>query len=71
MAEVQTETRETLSGLAASGDHWTCSRRPSDCEEINRAGAAWTSMFALIKIAVLIALDAPPASYAWTDRQRA
>jgi alkylhydroperoxidase/carboxymuconolactone decarboxylase family protein YurZ len=64
MAVVQTETRDTLSGLAA-GD-LDVLETAVGLREINRAGSGLDAhTFALIKIAVLIALDAPPASYAW------
>jgi 4-carboxymuconolactone decarboxylase len=64
MAVVQTETHETLSGLAAG--RLEVLEEAVGLRELNRAGSGLDAhTFALIKIAVLIALDAPPASYAW------
>jgi 4-carboxymuconolactone decarboxylase len=64
MAVVQTETRDTLSGLSAG--NLAVLEEALGLRELNRAGSGLDAhTFALIKIAVLIALDAPPASYAW------
>ena len=43
-----------------------CSKRRLDCARRRRRPTGWIARtFALVKIAALIALDAPPASYAW------
>ena len=64
MASVAPDTHQTLAGISA-GDM-------SMLEEavgLREAALASTGLdartFALVKIAALIALDAPPASYAW------
>ena len=45
---------------------WTCSKRESACaRSIARSSGLDPREFALVKIAALVALDAPPASYAW------
>ena len=64
MAVVPTETHDTLSGLSAG--RLEVLEEAMGLRELNRAGSGLDAhTFALIKIAVLIALDAPPASYAW------
>jgi 4-carboxymuconolactone decarboxylase len=64
MAVVGAETHQTLSGLAAGdGD---IIERAVGLRELNREGSGLDGRtFGLVKIASLIALDAPPASYAW------
>jgi alkylhydroperoxidase/carboxymuconolactone decarboxylase family protein YurZ len=63
MAAVTESTREALAGLSAG--------RPEALEEVigsreeYREARLDERTFALVKIAALIALDAPPASYAW------
>jgi 4-carboxymuconolactone decarboxylase len=64
MAAVTESTREALAGLSAG--------RPEALEEVigsreeyREARGLDERTFALVKIAALIALDAPPASYAW------
>jgi alkylhydroperoxidase/carboxymuconolactone decarboxylase family protein YurZ len=64
MAAVTESTREALAGLSAG--------RPEALEEVIGSREEYREAigldertFALVKIAALIALDAPPASYAW------
>jgi 4-carboxymuconolactone decarboxylase len=64
MAVVGAETHQTLSGLSA-GDRDVLETAVG-LREHNREGSGMDARtFALVKIAALIALDAPPASYAW------
>ena len=64
MAVVGPDTHETLSGLSA-GDR-TILERAVGLRELNREGSGLDGRtFSLVKVATLIALDAPPASYAW------
>jgi alkylhydroperoxidase/carboxymuconolactone decarboxylase family protein YurZ len=64
MAVVGAETRQTLSGLSAGNIEVL--EEAMGLRELNRAGSGLDARtFALVKFAVLIALDAPPASYAW------
>ena len=64
MAVVGADTHVTLSGVAA-GDMDVLDTAIG-LRELNREGSRLDPRtFALVKIAVLIALDAPPASYAW------
>jgi 4-carboxymuconolactone decarboxylase len=64
MAVVGTETQQTLARLSA-GDIEVLERAVG-LRELNRAGSGLDARtFALVKLAALIALDAPPASYAW------
>jgi 4-carboxymuconolactone decarboxylase len=64
MAVVGTETQRTLAGLSA-GDIEVLEQAVG-LRELNRAGSGLDARaFALVKLATLIALDAPPASYAW------
>jgi 4-carboxymuconolactone decarboxylase len=64
MAVVAAETQEALSGISA-GDL----KLLEDAMSLRDASLESTGLdprtFALAKIAALIALDAPPASYAW------
>src|SRR3954447_24177436 len=64
MAAVAQETHETLRGVSA-GDleflEHAVGMREAQLESTGLDGRT----FALVKIAALIALDAPPASYAW------
>ena len=64
MGVVGADTHETLSGIA-TGDFSLLDEalglREAQRERIGLDGRT----FALVKIAALIALDAPPASYAW------
>ena len=64
MAVVGADTHQTLSGLSA-GDR-DMLERAVGLRELNREGSGLDGRtFSLVKIATLIALDAPPASYAW------
>lgn len=64
MAVVGSETHQTLSGISA-GD-LDVLEAAVGLRERNREGSGLDDRtFALVKIATLIALDAPPASYAW------
>ena len=64
MADVATDTHKTLSGIAV-GDadilETAIGLREFGREATGLEGRAYS----LVKIAALIALDAPPASYAW------
>ena len=64
MAVVGAETHETLAGIS-SGDV-SILETAIGLREMNREGSHLDARtFALVKIAALIALDAPPASYGW------
>jgi alkylhydroperoxidase/carboxymuconolactone decarboxylase family protein YurZ len=64
MAVVGGDTHQTLSGLSA-GDR-DILENAVGLREANREGSGLDGRtFSLVKIATLIALDAPPASYAW------
>ncbi|HEY1592663.1 MAG TPA: carboxymuconolactone decarboxylase family protein [Solirubrobacteraceae bacterium] len=64
MGVVGAETHQTLSGISA-GDADILDT-VIGLREANREGSGLDPRtFALVKIASLIALDAPPASYAW------
>src|SRR5881275_2777672 len=64
MAVVGADTHQTLSGISA-GDADVLDT-VIGLREANREGSGLDERtFALVKIASLIALDAPPASYAW------
>jgi 4-carboxymuconolactone decarboxylase len=64
MPVVGAETHQTLSGLSAG--NIDVLEQAMGLRELNRAGSGLDARtFALVKLAVLIALDAPPASYAW------
>jgi alkylhydroperoxidase/carboxymuconolactone decarboxylase family protein YurZ len=61
---VAAETQQTLSGLSAGNVEVL--EEAIGLRELNRAGSGLDARtFALVKLATLIALDAPPASYAW------
>jgi|SRR5215469_11417750 alkylhydroperoxidase/carboxymuconolactone decarboxylase family protein YurZ len=61
---VGAETQQTLSGLSAGNVEVL--EEAIGLRELNRAGSGLDARtFALVKLATLIALDAPPASYAW------
>lgn len=64
MTVVGADTHQTLSGIA-TGDT-TMLEEAMELREaqLDRTGLD-SRTFALVKIAALIALDAPPASYAW------
>jgi 4-carboxymuconolactone decarboxylase len=64
MAVVGADTHQTLSGLSA-GDQDVL-EKVVGLRELNREVSGLDARtFALVKIASLISLDAPPASYAW------
>jgi 4-carboxymuconolactone decarboxylase len=64
MAVVGTETHQKLSGISAG--NLEILEDAVGLRELNREGSGLDGRtFALVKIAALIALDAPPASYAW------
>lgn len=64
MAVVGAETHQTLAGVAA-GDVSLLDEILGLREIELEASTLDARTFALVKIAALIALDAPPASYAW------
>ena len=64
MPVVGAETHQTLSGIS-SGD-MDMLEKAIGLRELNLEGSGLDARtFALVKIAALVALDAPPASYAW------
>lgn len=64
MPVVGAETHQTLSGIS-SGD-MDMLENAIGLRELNLEGSGLDARtFALVKIAALVALDAPPASYAW------
>jgi len=64
MAEVAQETHETLAGLSA-GDAELIMGALNMREDLRESTGLDGRTFGLVKIAALIALDAPPASYMW------
>ena len=64
MATVAPDTHDTLSGISA-GDLGLLEQAMGLRETMLEASGLDERTFALVKIASLIALDAPPASYAW------
>ena len=64
MPEVEESTRKALAGLSA-GKLETLEGALGLREEYRTATGLDERTFALVKIAALVALDAPPASYAW------
>lgn len=64
MAAIAQETRDTFTGVAA-GELETLEAAVGLRERHRKEIGLDPRTFALVKIAVLIALDAPPASYAW------
>jgi 4-carboxymuconolactone decarboxylase len=64
MASVEPGTHETLAGLSA-GDLDLVSDALTLREEAREATGLDARTYGLVKIAALIALDAPPASYTW------
>jgi 4-carboxymuconolactone decarboxylase len=64
MPVVGADTHQTLSAISA-GD-MDILEKAVGLRELNREGSGLDPRtFALVKIASLVALDAPPASYAW------
>jgi alkylhydroperoxidase/carboxymuconolactone decarboxylase family protein YurZ len=64
MAVVGADTHETLTGVA-TGDMTMLEEALGLREALQERSVLDPRTFALVKIAALIALDAPPASYAW------
>jgi alkylhydroperoxidase/carboxymuconolactone decarboxylase family protein YurZ len=64
MAAIASDTQEALAGLSA-GDLDFLETAVGLREASREATRLDAHTFALVKIAALIALDAPPASYAW------
>src|SRR2546423_13730269 len=64
MAPVAQETHDTLAGLSA-GDVQALGEALEIREEAREETGVDGRTFGLVKIAALIALDAPPASYIW------
>lgn len=64
MPVVGADTHETLSGIA-TGDISVIEEMLGLREALAGRSTLDARTFALVKIAALIALDAPPASYAW------
>ena len=64
MPVVGAETHQTLSAIS-SGDMDTLERAIGLREQFMEGTGLDPRTFALVKIAALVALDAPPASYAW------
>ncbi len=64
MAAVATDTQEALTGLSVGDLDFL--ETAVGLREASREGTGLDARtFALVKIAALIALDAPPASYSW------
>jgi alkylhydroperoxidase/carboxymuconolactone decarboxylase family protein YurZ len=64
MAVVGAETHQTLSGISSGSGNLL--EEMVGLREVDREWSGLDSRtFSLVKVAVLIALDAPPASYAW------
>jgi alkylhydroperoxidase/carboxymuconolactone decarboxylase family protein YurZ len=64
MPVVGADTHETLSGIATGDVTLLDDAMGLREQQLERTGLDGRT-FALVKIAALIALDAPPASYAW------
>ena len=64
MAAVAQETHETLAGLS-TGDVQALGEAIEIREEFREETGLDGRTYGLVKIAALIALDAPPASYMW------
>ena len=64
MADVAPETQEVLTGLSA-GDMSMLDQAVGVREAFRESTGLDGRTFGLVKIAALIALDAPPASYVW------
>lgn len=64
MAAVAPDTQQTLAGLSA-GDRTMLEQALGMREAVRESTGLDARTFALVKIAALVALDAPPASYAW------
>lgn len=64
MAAVAPDTQQTLAGISA-GDMTMLEQALGMREAARESTGLDPRTFALVKIAALVALDAPPASYAW------
>jgi 4-carboxymuconolactone decarboxylase len=64
MATVAPDTHQTLSSIS-SGDASLLEHALGLREQMLEGSGLDARTFALVKVATLIALDAPPASYAW------
>jgi alkylhydroperoxidase/carboxymuconolactone decarboxylase family protein YurZ len=64
MGTVAPDTERTLAGISA-GDATMLEQALGLREAMREASGLDARTFALVKLAALIALDAPPASYAW------
>jgi 4-carboxymuconolactone decarboxylase len=64
MADITQETHDTLTGITSGDLEFLASAVGLREAELEATGLD-SRTFALVKIAALIALDAPPASYAW------
>jgi len=64
MAAVEQQTQDTLAGISA-GDMSVLEAAVGLREAHQEATGLDGTTFALVKIAALIAMDAPPVSYAW------
>ena len=64
MAAVAQQTQDALAGISA-GDLETLGSALEMRDDLQAHSGLDARTFALTKIAALIALDAPPASYAW------
>lgn len=64
MAAIAQETHDKLAGLS-TGDAQTLGEMLAMREDFQEATGLDGRTFGLVKIAALIALDAPPASYMW------
>jgi 4-carboxymuconolactone decarboxylase len=64
MPVVGADTHQTLTGLT-TGDADVLAKAIGMREEWLEGSGLDSRTFALVKIAALVALDAPPASYAW------
>jgi alkylhydroperoxidase/carboxymuconolactone decarboxylase family protein YurZ len=64
MAAVAQDTQSTLAGISA-GDVEVLTEAVGLRESLQENTGLDARTFALVKIAALVALDAPPASYAW------
>lgn len=63
-ADIDQDTRDVLSGLALGNPELLLDGLELRAEMQERSGLDPRS-FALVKVAALVALDAPPASYLW------
>jgi len=64
MPAVAPDTHQTLAGISA-GDMTMLEQALGMREAVRESTGLDPRTFALVKIAALVALDAPPASYAW------